>query len=178
MVSTSVEYQGQLTVDDVIAGQRAVARRAHKPLLDEISPWVFWILLCVMLALADGWLRAVPLALGAWVFVLDVINKRRASESTRRYFHSHPALQCRFHSRFDDEGFWTRGELFEDRRSWEALRAWEETADHIIVYESELGFGRIIPKRLFTDPVDLDSLRTILDAHLPKAGMWSNRWAL
>ena len=170
MSASSLDYEGQLTVDDFVAGYLAFARRARHSRFNQIYSWAFWILVCLMFVLAEGWLRAVALALGVWVFVVDAVNKREASENARHLFNTHPALQCKFHSRFDAEGFRTKGEVFEDFRSWKAFRAWEEIPDHVLVHESDRGIGRIIPKRLFSDPADLEALREILATHLPQIG--------
>ena len=172
MSASSVEYEGELTSDDLTAGERARVRRIPRSRFDQVAGWVFWVLLLLLIVQSEGWLRLVALVLGIWVYALDTYQQGKARNHHERAFESQPTLRGRFHSRFDAQGFRTTGELFEDFRTWGAFRAWEETADLVILYEGDpdRSVGRVIPKRVFVDPADVDSLRAILAEHVPEVG--------
>ena len=167
---TPVEYEGQLTADDVVAAAVLVLRRRRSGGLVQITNFAYWMLLGMMFVLAHGWVRLLPFLLAALGFVSLGLKRRAIMTETRQLHTKYPALRSRFRSRFDDTGFRTKGDSFEDFRTWQAFGAWEETPDYLLVYEAEGEFPRIIPKRLFTDKADLDSLRTSLSAHIPEPG--------
>jgi hypothetical protein len=169
---SSVEYEGELTLDDLTAGQVARARRLRSGRFRQIAPWVFWILLLLLIVQSEGWLRLVALALGILAYAVSTYQQGKAREHDRRVRESQQTLRGRFHSHLDAEGFRTKGELWEDFRAWGTFRAWEETADHVILYEADpdLTEGRVIPKRLFADQAGVDSLRAILATHVQEVG--------
>ena len=171
MPARQVEYEGQLTFDDVVAADAVAAEHGgRRRWFNKLYSYAFWIVMWVLVLFSSGWLRLPPLLLGIMVIIIEAVNHRAARAQARRLFETHAALRDSFRSRFDETGFWTKGSIFQDFRSWDAFRAWAETRDHVFVYESEQGWGRIIPKRLLKDPAELEALRAILAAHLPQLG--------
>ena len=162
-----VEYEGQLTADDVVFAYFTLFRRQRVAGPANLLNFLFWLSLTFTLLLMQGWLRLLPLFIGLLAFLSHDLNRREASKLARRLYEEHPGLQSHFASRFDDTGFRTQSDLFQDFRTWKAFQIWRETSDYFLISESKGALPRIIPKRLLKHPGDIDNLRGMLAAYIP-----------
>jgi len=163
---TTVEYEGQLTADDVVAGYAITLDGQRRSALQQFMNFAFWVVMGMTVVLVNGKLRILPLLMAAIVGVSQILTRRQGRANILRLYAKLPALQSRFKSRFDDTGFRTHSDLFDHFCPWRAFGGWKETREHLLVYEGDGALPLIIPKRLFLNPTDLDSLRALLAAHI------------
>jgi hypothetical protein len=163
-----MEYQGQLTADDLVRGY-ALHRRAARRTPRLIALWIGTFLTTIVV------LRLWPRSTGTlWgvagtLLVVGVVAARvLVPRRLRRLHEENRAVQAPFRSRLDESGFETLSESDVSRRSWSELRKWREDAEYILLYESTDCF-RIIPKRLLQGPEQLEEARRLLVERLGPA---------
>lgn len=170
-LETVVEFQGQLTLEEVLRGFH-LSRRSRRRTATRILVWVLAIAGAALLmrpALLPSlawWL--VPVAIFLLVFavgdlILDLVILPLVVRKTMR---QQQALYAPFRSRFDAYGYHSVSTQDTSERPWEYFRFWKEDRYLFLLAESPTAF-RIIPKRLL-ETGDHDRLRQLLHSRLGK----------
>ena len=64
---------------------------------------------------------------------------------------ANPALTSRTKLSFGESGIISVGEGIKSERSWESLKSWSQSKEHLFLHTDNLGTAVTIPKRAFTD---------------------------
>jgi hypothetical protein len=166
-MTTPIEYQGKLELQDLLSGHRLAVRKAPRRRLHTFFQILVGSAVGIALAISRSALATVAVLFAAacifylyWRWqVVDTLRRRYARSRSR---------QITFRARFDEDGFRTMSSLSEDRRQWTDFLYWVEDANYFVLYESDAEF-RIIPKRLVGGDVQVSQLRQLLTTHLGPA---------
>jgi hypothetical protein len=169
----SIEYEGELTADDVVAGYYASLRIQRRDGLATVIQFLFWFVLLWAIGLAQGVQLLLLVTLAAVSLFRFYLNRRRIPSYLKRVHDQSAALRIRFRSRFDDHGFRTTSDLFDDRRPWSVLRFWAEEPDYFFLFEADDLSPRVIPKRVLGGEDAVQSLRDALTTNLGKPRSFS-----
>jgi len=155
-----VEYQGQLTLEDVLNGHRIYS---HKRLVWWIHTlrW-FGIGAAVGLTLALSEKPLPPLLIICYIIlVLGIIARYFiVSRETKKHFAKQQILFLPFRSRIDDSGFETHYGKDSIYRDWSQFTGWIESEKYFVLKQS-VGFC-VVPKRVLSNADQVAQFRGLL----------------
>ncbi|MBT2383537.1 YcxB family protein [Streptomyces sp. ISL-11] len=169
----SLTFEYELTAADIRSGLRARTRSVPRArALRVLLPLAYVVFATLLLVAAGGpgGLRGRdwgPLGVGAWcvlaVLFLPVLQARA--------FHRTARLQGPTRTTVAAGGIAGASARSSQSMAWSLFARYAETKDVFMLLSADKGGNCLVvlPKRALTAPGDVDRLRALLDAHLPRA---------
>jgi hypothetical protein len=162
-----VEFEGQLTLEDVMKGFRLNSRTVWHRLM----PIGLWVLIASTAFLyfqndfaVPGWL----IGFIAAASLIALLQLALVPFIARRTFRQQEALYAPFRAAADQTGLRCASATDISHRNWNSFRYWKE-GDAVFVLAESSAAIRVIPKRLLTASDAASRLRQLLLTHLGKA---------
>jgi hypothetical protein len=160
-----VEYQGQLSLDDVMRGFH-LSRKSRGRTVALFLIWGFIAGVVILSLTRPALLPALAWWLFPFAIVAAILDLVTLPMSARKSLRQHQALYAPFQARFDHSGLHSASTHDTSQRPWESFRFWKEDQHTFILAESPTAF-RIIPKRMLGNQ-DADRLRALFRSRIGK----------
>jgi hypothetical protein len=141
-----------LTKAEVLAAYKMANRPKHK---EWIVGYTAYMALFIY-AFFQHKTISLLLWLGFCVWIFYGLAKKR--RQNREFFETNVVVTNPIEVSWSDEGYDVRQSWVRAQFSWHAVVRWQESDDLILIFMPDKNFN-VLPKRAFTDAVQLDDLR-------------------